>query len=152
MNKNAIATLTTAFKNVEAKNFKLNVQKNQKKNGTAEFAKNTYWGGELPSKGMKIANRDTNGMYKNIRKYLKSLYSEMTNEQCEWHHFAYMKNRLGVEDEQNASVRFTKNLKMRIEIAKQILNGSIAKNKELCKKVRVTLARTGHSVDVVNLY
>lgn len=40
-----ITTVKEAFKNIEAKNFKLNVERNQKRNGNVEAAKETYWDG-----------------------------------------------------------------------------------------------------------
>lgn len=150
MKKNAIATLTTAIKNVEAKNFKLNVQKNQKKNDTAQFASYTYWGDWR--EGKEYANIDTKGMYSNFRLHLKSMYDAMDEAQYEWHHVAYMKTRLLPADESNASVRFTKNVILRIKLAKMILDGTICNDYALCHSIRKSLANRGFGDSVINRF
>lgn len=142
MKNNAIATLTTAIKNMNAKNFTLNVQKQQKKIGTAKFAKNTYWGNwSIIRGGMGIANADTNTMFQKFESEWLKLKHQFNTHDRRWFWTAYCMKRLMPKHEPNASVRFTKNAALRVEIAKMVMDKSITKDIELCNKIRKSLKR-----------
>ena len=150
MKKNAIATLTTAIKNMNAKNFTLNVQKQQKKIGTAKFAKNTYWGSWSTIRGgMVIANADTNTMFQKFESEWLKLKHQFTDNDRRWFWTAYLITRYGKKNEPNASVRLTKNAALRVELAKKVLNKTLSKDVELCNKVRKSFMKKNKPEDVI---
>lgn len=139
MNKNAIATLTTAFKNVEAKNFTLNVVKNQKKNGNIKNAKATYWNNV--SGAFRAAREDAKSNFTIIHNEWLKLRKQLNNAQTIWLWTAYNATKPTVKQEPNASVRITRNAALRVALANQILDGSISNNVELCNRVRGLLKK-----------
>lgn len=150
MKKNAIATLTTAIKNMNAKNFTLNVQKQQKKIGTAKFAKNTYWGSWATIRGgMNIANADTNTMFQKFESEWLKLKNQFNQHDKDWFWRAYLISRFSTKNEPNASVRLTKNAALRVELAKKVLNKTLSKDVELCNKVRKSWIRRNKHLDSV---
>lgn len=152
MNKNAIATLTTAIKNMNAKNFTLNVQKQQKKNGTARMAKNKYYGSwGIVMGGMGVANADTNSMFAKFQSEWLKLKHQFNAIEMEWFWVAYNRSKFTEKTEPNASVRLTKNAAYRLELAKKILNRTLVKNVELCNKVRKNLMNRGFDKEYVFL-
>lgn len=152
MNNNAIATLTTAIKNMNAKNFTLNVQKNQKKNGTTRMAKNKYYGSwGIVMRGMGVANADTNTMFAKFQCEWLKLKHQFNAIEMEWFWVAYNRSKFTEKTEPNASVRFTKNAAYRLELAQKILDRTLANDIELCEKVRNNLIKRGYSDEYVSL-
>lgn len=148
-----ITTVKEAFKNIEAKNFKLNVERNQKRNGNVEAAKETYWGGYgRIMQGFAMASQDAKANFVIIRGEWLETKKILTKEQAWWVWCAYDLIKYLPKNEPNASVRFTKNAALRLTLAKNVLNGSMAKDVELCKRVRKRLMKEGASLDVINMF
>lgn len=150
MNKNE---LSVAIKNINANNFNLNVMKNQKKNGTADMAKKTFWGGYATvMAGMKLAAMDAKSNFTVVENEWLNLKAQFDEAQKEWLHAAYIKNRLLPNDEPNSSVRYTKNALLRVKYAKMILDDTISNDYELCNRIRKTLTKLGFNETIVNRY
>lgn len=148
-----ITTVKEAFKNIEAKNFKLNVERNQKRNGNVEAAKETYWGGYgRIMQGFAMASQDAKANFVIIRGEWLKMKKILNKDQLWWVWCAYNNIKLLPKHEPNASIRFTKNAAIRLSLAKSVYNGSISKDIELCNRTRKSLLREGASVEVINMY
>ena len=118
MNKNEIAKIApSAVKNILAA---------QKTNKTD--TKKTYWGGWGKVRaGMNAAYNDYNKFQE-----LKNQWAELRNRLGKGPkgHFCWSlinKNRVGVKQEPNATLRFIKNVKIRIAMANDVLDGKYTK-------------------------
>lgn len=118
MNKNEIAKIApNAVKNILAA---------QKTNKTD--TKKTYWGGWGKVRaGMNAAYNDYNKFQE-----LKNQWAELRNRLGKGPkgHFCWSlinKNRVGVKQEPNSTLRFIKNVKIRIAMANDVLNGKYTK-------------------------
>lgn len=118
INKNEIAKIApNAVKNILAA---------QKKNNTD--TKKTYWGGWGKVRaGMNAAYYDYNKFQE-----LENEWAELRNRLGKGPkgHFCWSlinKNRVGVKQEPNSTLRFIKNVKIRIAMAKDVLDGKYTK-------------------------
>lgn len=118
MNKNEIAKIApNAVKNILAA---------QNKNKTD--TKKTYWGGWVKVRaGMNSAYNDYNKFQE-----LENQWAELRNRLGKGPkgHFCWSlinKNRVGVKQEPNSTLRFIKNVKIRIAMANDVLNGKYTK-------------------------
>ena len=121
MNKNEIATIAPrAVKNILAA---------QNKNKTD--TKKTYWGGWAKVRaGMNAAYNDYD-KYQNLETEWLELRQKLGGMPSAKYHFCWgliNKNRVGVKQEPNATLRFIKNVKIRIAMANDVLNGKYTKN------------------------
>ena len=119
-NKNEIAKIgAVAVKNIMAA---------QKKNKTN--TKKTYWGGwETVHAGMNAASNDY-AKYNELRDEWLELCQKLGGRRAAKYHFCWgliNKNRVGVKQEPNATLRFIKNVKIRIAMANDVLNGKYTK-------------------------
>ena len=121
MNKNEIAKIApNAVKNILAA---------QNKNKTD--TKKTYWGGWAKVRaGMNAAYNDYE-KYQNLETEWLELRQKLGGMPSAKYHFCWgliNKNRVGVKQEPNATLRFIKNVKIRIAMANDVLNGKYTKN------------------------
>lgn len=121
MNKNEIAKIApNAVKNILAA---------QNKNKTD--TKKTYWGGWAKVRaGMNAAYNDYD-KYQNLETEWLELRQKLGGMPSAKYHFCWgliNKNRVGVKQEPNATLRFIKNVKIRIAMANDVLNGKYTKN------------------------
>lgn len=150
---NKITTVEEAFKNIEAKNFKLNVERNQKRNGNVEAAKETYWGGYgRIMQGFSMASQDAKANFVLIRGEWLKMKKKLSDTQSWWLWTAYNAIKLSVKQEPNASIRFTKNASIRLSLAKNVLNGSISKDVALCNRIRNLLIKRNSPKEVIKLF
>ena len=120
MNKNEIAKIApNAVKNILAA---------QKTNKTD--TKKTYWGGwGKVYNGMGVAGRDYAKFNEMENEWLE-LRQKLGGRKAAKFHFCWgliNKNRVGVKQEPNATLRFIKNVKIRIAMANDVLNGKYTK-------------------------
>lgn len=120
MNKNEIAKIApNAVKNILAA---------QKTNKTD--TKKTYWGGWAKvNAGMSAANRDY-AKYETLETEWLELRQKLGGMPSAKYHFCWgliNKNRVGVKQEPNATLRFIKNVKIRIAMANDVLAGKYTK-------------------------
>ena len=120
MNKNEIAKIApNAVKNILAA---------QKTNKTD--TKKTSWGGWAKvNAGMNAANRDY-AKYENLETEWLELRQKLGGMPSAKYHFCWgliNKNRVGVKQEPNATLRFIKNVKIRIAMANDVLAGKYTK-------------------------
>ena len=118
---NEIATIApNAVKNILAA---------QKTNKTD--TKKTYWGGWAKVRaGMNAAYNDYE-KYQNLETEWLELRQKLGGMLSAKYHFCWgliNKNRVGVKQEPNATLRFIKNVKIRIAMANDVLNGKYTKN------------------------
>lgn len=120
LNKNEIAKIApNAVKNILAA---------QKTNKTD--TKKTYWGGWAKvNAGMNAANRDY-AKYETLETEWLELRQKLGGMPSAKYHFCWgliNKNRVGVKQEPNATLRFIKNVKIRIAMANDVLAGKYTK-------------------------
>lgn len=120
MNKNEIAKIApNAVKNIIAA---------QKTNKTD--TKKTYWGGWAKVRaGMNAAYNDYE-KYQTFETEWLDLRQKLGGMTSSKYHFCWgliNKNRVGVKQEPNSTLRFIKNVKIRIAMAKDVLDGKYTK-------------------------
>ena len=127
MNKNEITNLTNTIK--IAPNALKNIMAAQKKNKTDIAAR--YWGGwGKVVRGMNAAYRDYD-KYQNLETEWLELRSRLGGMKSSKYHFCWgliNKNRVGVKQEPNATLRFIKNVKIRIAMANDVLANKYTKS------------------------
>lgn len=100
----------------------------QNKNNTD--TKKTYWGGWAKVRaGMDAAYNDYD-KYQNLETEWLELRQKLGGMKSAKYHFCWgliNKNRVGVKQEPNATLRFIKNVKIRIAMANDVLNGKYTK-------------------------
>ena len=105
-----------------------NILAAQNKNKTD--TKKTYWGGWAKVRaGMNAAYNDYN-KYQNLETEWLELRQKLGGMPSAKYHFCWgliNKNRVGVKQEPNATLRFIKNVKIRIAMANDVLNGKYTK-------------------------
>lgn len=131
MNKNEIAKIApNAVKNILAA---------QKTNKTD--TKKTYWGGWAKvNAGMNAANRDY-AKYENLETEWLELRQKLGGTKSPLYHFCWKqinKNRVGVKQEPNATLRFIKNVKIRIAMANDVLANKNKYKNEIAENWKAT--------------
>lgn len=120
MNKNEINSLVKTV--TIAPNAVKKIMVAQKKNKTNTDAR--YWGGWATVRtGMNAAYNDYE-KYQNLETEWLELRSQLGGMKSDKYHFCWgliNKNRVGVKQEPNATLRFIKNVKIRIAMAKDVL-------------------------------
>lgn len=120
MNKNEINSLVKTV--TIAPNAVKKIMVAQKKNKTNADAR--YWGGWATVRtGMNAAYNDYE-KYQNLETEWLELRSQLGGMKSDKYHFCWgliNKNRVGVKQEPNATLRFIKNVKIRIAMAKDVL-------------------------------
>lgn len=120
MNKNEINSLVKTV--TIAPNAVKKIMVAQKKNKTNTDAR--YWGGWATVRtGMNAAYNDYE-KYQNLETEWLELRSQLGGMKSDKYHFCWgliNKNRVGVNQEPNATLRFIKNVKIRIAMAKDVL-------------------------------
>ena len=120
MNKNEINSLVKTV--TIAPNAVKKIMVAQKKNKTKTDAR--YWGGWATVRtGMNAAYNDYE-KYQNLETEWLELRSQLGGMKSDKYHFCWgliNKNRVGVKQEPNATLRFIKNVKIRIAMAKDVL-------------------------------
>ena len=130
------------------------IERRQNKLDTARFANNTYYGGwGKIRKGMMLSNYDTNGEFARYENEWLALNKQFTYEQKHWFWAAYKMSNFRSNSEPNASVRLLKNAALRVNLAKGVLNGGVAKKQEFCEAVRAAIIKRGkYGKNVYNLF
>lgn len=120
MNKNEINSLVKTV--TIAPNAVKKIMVAQKKNKTNTDAR--YWGGWATVRtGMNAAYNDYE-KYQNLETEWLELRNQLGGMKSDKYHFCWgliNKNRVGVKQEPNATLRFIKNVKIRIAMAKDVL-------------------------------
>lgn len=129
-NSNGDKTMITKNKIAQiAPNAVKNILATQNKNKTD--TKKTYWGGWAKVRaGMNAAYNDYE-KYKNLETEWLELRKKLGGMPSAKYHFCWgliNKNRVGVKQEPNSTLRFIKNVKIRIAMANDVLNGKYTKN------------------------
>lgn len=127
MNKNEITSLTNTIK--IAPNAVKKIMVAQKKNKTDIDAR--YWGGwGKVMRGMNAAYADYD-KFQNLETEWLELRSRLGGMKSSKYHFCWgliNKNRIGVKQEPNATLRFIKNVKIRIAMANDVLANKYTKS------------------------
>ena len=127
MNKNEITSLTNTIK--IAPNAVKKIMVAQKKNKTDIDAR--YWGGwGKVMRGMNAAYADYD-KFQNLETEWLELRSRLGGMKSSKYHFCWgliNKNRIGVKQEPNATLRFIKNVKIRIAMANNVLANKYTKS------------------------
>lgn len=130
------------------------IERRQNKLNTARFADKTYYGGwGKIRKGMMLSNYDTNGEFARYENEWLALNKQFTYEQKHWFWAAYKMSNFRSKNEPNASVRLLKNAALRVNLAKGVLYGGVAKKPEFCEAVRAAIIKRGkYGKNVANLF
>ena len=131
MNKNEIAKIApNAVKNILAA---------QNKNKTD--TKKTYWGGWGKVRtGMNAAYNDYE-KYQNLETEWLELSQKLGGKKSPLYHFCWKlinKNRVGVKQEPNSTLRFIKNAKIRIAMANDVLANKNQYKNEIAENWKIT--------------
>ena len=131
MNKNEIAKIAPkAVKNILAA---------QNKNKTD--TKKTYWGGWGKVRaGMNAAYNDYE-KYQNLETEWLELRQKLGGTKSPLYHFCWKlinKNRVGVKQEPNSTLRFVKNVKIRIAMANDVLANKKKYENEIAENWKTT--------------
>lgn len=127
MNKNEINSLVKTV--TIAPNAVKKIMVAQKANKTD--TKKTYWGGWATVNAGKRAATNDYAKYDTLENEWLELRSRLGGMKSSKYHFCWgliNKNRVGVKQEPNATLRFIKNVKIRIAMANDVLAGKYTKS------------------------